>query len=930
MSFKPSVVTLALVAAGYCTSLYAADETVAIDSQASKIEVLQVKGIRRSIEASQALKMENSSIVEAVSAEDIGKLPDVSIAESLARLPGIATQRLDGRANVVSIRGLSPDFTTATLNGREQVTISDNRGVEFDQYPSELMSGVVVYKTPDASVMSQAIGGTVDMRTVRPLAHGEQAIVVIARGEMNDIGKLNPDGDDKGYRASLSYIDQFANDTLGIAFGYAKMSSPNQEERMHIWGYPEVSDTDNSLIFGGAKPYVRSSTLERDGVMGVIEYQPNDKFHSVLDLYYSKFNDKQILRGVEIPGAHWGNGSGNSGFEVINTENGLVTEGILKNQKVLIRNDINEMDADVVSVGWNNSYQLSENWSGELDLSYSKADRESWGYENYAGTSRNGQAGCDDPVTGDPRPNVCQDMHFVMGPQGPIFTPGIDYADPTNIRLGGQFPWGNSVVGTDGQDGFLNIANIKDELAAIRVSATRSFHHGAISSVRFGVNYSERSKDREDEGFYLRLASYEAGNPDSMTSIPPQYLLPSVNMGFIGFNSVIAYDSMALLRDGYYDMFAQSDTVQDRATANWGVDEKVTTGFVMADIDTELFDKGLRGNVGLQVVHTDQSSTGLAAQTDANGMVSTQPSSGGTTYTEVLPSLNLSWAVADSQQVRFAAARTLARPRMDQMNAGYNYSYDASKADSTDIDDSPWSGGGGNPELKPWMAWQYDVSYEVYVDGNAFAIGAFYKDLENYVYEETIIGDFSDISVPDPQPKLTQGYLNSFANGEGGYIRGIEASAHITGKWLSDSLAPFGLIINGALNDSEVRETKDSDPTTLPGLSEKTANATFYYEDHGFQARISARYRSDFLGEVTGVSFARDKRYVLEETVVDAQIGYDFSESSIEALYGLSILFQVTNLTDQEFVTYENGDPRQVKDHQTYGRNYMAGFSYTF
>jgi iron complex outermembrane receptor protein len=302
--FKPSLLTLALIAAGASVHSYAADEDVKAKEKAEteSIEVISVTGIRRSLQESQSLKMSSSSIVEAISAEDIGKLPDVSIAESLARLPGVSAQRLDGRANVISIRGLGPDFTTATLNGREQASVNDNRGVEFDQYPSELLNRVVVYKTPDASVMAQAIGGTVDMQTISPLTHGQQAIAVSLRGEMNDLGSLNSGSSDKGYRGSISYIDQFADDTIGIALGYARMMSPNQEERWQAWGYPNLDYVDtNPKVLGGAKPFVRSSELERDGVLAVFEYAPNDAFRSVVDLYYTKFSDDQRLRGIEIP-----------------------------------------------------------------------------------------------------------------------------------------------------------------------------------------------------------------------------------------------------------------------------------------------------------------------------------------------------------------------------------------------------------------------------------------------------------------------------------------------------------------------------------------------------------------------------------------------------------------------------------------------------
>src|SRR5690606_6715345 len=235
-----------------------------LDDAAAGVEgEIVVTGIRGAINNSVQAKKENTSIVEVVSAEDIGKLPDLSIAASLSRLPGRATQRLDGRANVVSIRGLAPDVTTTLLNGREQVSASQNRGVQPDQYPPGLLNGAIVYKTPDASLSGQALGGTIDMRTVRPLAYGKRAIAVGARFEINDLGELNPDISDKGYRANISYIDQNADGTLGWAIGYARMQSPTAEERFNAWGYPEVSDgTNTAFLIGGAKPYVKSNELK--------------------------------------------------------------------------------------------------------------------------------------------------------------------------------------------------------------------------------------------------------------------------------------------------------------------------------------------------------------------------------------------------------------------------------------------------------------------------------------------------------------------------------------------------------------------------------------------------------------------------------------------------------------------------------------------
>jgi iron complex outermembrane receptor protein len=903
--FKPSLLTLALVAAGASMSAYAADDVNTAAVADENIEVVKVTGIRRSLQESQSLKMSSSSIVEAISAEDIGKLPDVSIAESLARLPGIAAQRLDGRANVISIRGLGPDFTTATLNGREQASVNDNRGVEFDQYPSELLNRVVVYKTPDASVMAQAIGGTVDMQTISPLTHGEQTIAMSLRGEMNDLGSLNSGSSDTGYRGSISYIDQFADDTIGIALGYARMMSPNQEERWQAWGYPE-NDAGDSVL-GGAKPFVRSSELERDGVLAVFEYAPNDQFTSVVDVYYTKFTDDQRLRGIEIPAA-WGT---NGGVTATKTENGLVTEGTINGAEVVIRNDVNKRDAESLSIGWNNKFTINDNWRVEADIALSKAERTDIGMESYSGTGRGTGVGAVD------------DLGFAYNGEGGYnFTHDLNYADPNLIKLGDPLGWG-SPLGANTQDGFINKPEIDDELTSFRLSAEYVFDEGAVRSVEFGVNRTNRDKSKLDKGYYLTLAGYD-GTDNYLESVPEQYLLSPTSLDFFGMGDVLSYDSLAFYNAGGYTETDVADVDLSRATNSWSVSEEVSTAYVKANLESELFGLPLIGNIGLQAVYTDQSSDGTAAKVE-NNIVELLPRTAGDTYLEWLPSINLGFEVADGQMLRLAAARTLTRARMDKMNANVNYSYSQNPNDGVN-----WSGNSGNPQLRPWLARQYDISYENYFsDQGYFSLAVFYKDLETYVFNDDSTLDFSTFLPQNPGDNPI-GSISQPQNGNGGYVRGVEASVSLDFGTFADSLDGFGTILSGSYNESEVKETADSEPQQLEGLSKKTFNATVYYENAGFEARISSRYRSDFLGEVTAISLTRVNVNVKAETVVDAQIGYDFTESGIDALYGLSVQFQVNNLTNEPFTSYTGEDARHVRDYQNYGRNFMLGANYKF
>ena len=212
VQFKRNLLSVALASATMMLAAGAQAQTAeeqtqdatAQTDQAKTLDTVVVTGIRAGIENAIETKRDSTSIVETVSAEDIGKLPDISIAESIARLPGLTAQRIAGRSSTIQIRGLSDDFGTTLLNGREQVSVGHNRGVEFDQYPSELINAVTVYKTPDASLVGQGVSGTVDLQTVRPLSFADRVFTVNASGEKNSLGKLNPEVDDTGYRISVS------------------------------------------------------------------------------------------------------------------------------------------------------------------------------------------------------------------------------------------------------------------------------------------------------------------------------------------------------------------------------------------------------------------------------------------------------------------------------------------------------------------------------------------------------------------------------------------------------------------------------------------------------------------------------------------------------------------------------------------------------
>ncbi len=878
------------------------------DDEDFVMEEIVTTGYRRSLENSMYLKQASDSIVEAVTAEEIGKLPDQSIAESLARLPGLTAQRLNGRAQQVSVRGLGPDFTTALLNGREQVTTGDNRGVEFDQFPAELLQSAVIYKTPDASLIGQGLAGTVDLRTVRPLTHGRRTIAGNVRYEWTEIDALNAGSADDGTRYTLMYIDQFANDTFGIALGFAGMSNPGQEERFNSWGYP-TTDVNGATaeVIGGAKPYVRSSELDRTSFIGTMEWLPSDTVSTSLDVFYSEFEETQLLRGIELP-LFWGGLPLEPGATV---DNGLVTEGQFNGVKGVVRNDIEARDADLLSAGFNVNFDIGENWVANFDISHSSVDRTDTILETYSGTGTAGSGATDN-------------MAFVAaGSTGYVFGSSLDYTDPNLIVLTSPQGWGGDVV-PGGQLGYDNRPTIEDDLNQINAAFTRSLS-GAIASIQFGANFATREKQKVADEWFLGLASGDVEAPlSNVTGV--------TDLSFLGIPGMISYDPRAVVDSGVYTRTRNPNA--DVTIKSWQVEEDVTLGYVMAELDSEWWSLPVSGNFGVQVMNVDQSSSAQAA----SGTDSRVANSGGTSWTEVLPSANLSFEIGENNYVRFAAYRTVARARMDDMRASFQYSFNESQRTGTTPASGPWSGNGGNPELEPWVANAFDLSWEKYFRNGAgyVQIAYFYKDIDSYIIQDfPVLTDFTGFPVPpdptpdpitgDRPPGTFEGFVSSPVNGEGGHIRGWEFALQLTGDIIHDSIRNFGIVGNYADTDSEI-EPVPGVTIAVPGLSEEVANVTLFYENENFSARVSNRYRSDFLGEVGGFGGGRFFKDIKSTSLLDAQISYAFTSGALE---GLTLLLQGFNLTDEPLITFA-GDERLVIDYQRYGASYMIGASYVY
>ena len=905
----------------------AQDQAAAAGSESGEpIEEVVVSGIRKSIQDSIDVKKADSSIVEAVSAEDIGKLPDASIAEAISRLPGIAAQRTNGRAQTLSIRGLGPDFTVTTFNGREQASTNDNRSVEFDQYPSELVNQVKIYKTPDAGMAYQGIAGTTDIQTVHPLAFNDMKIAVGYKREMNDQDANIPGLPDAGDRVNLTYIDQFKDNTVGVALGIAYNKTPYQQQTREPWGY---ADFGGNPAIGGDKDGFKSSFYERKAIMGVFEFKPSDSLHMVADAYHSDFNEVQTIQRMEF-GTAWNNVTTLENAGPV--ENGRIQSGTFENVPfMVIENYNNDRDASVDSIGLNTQYAFNGDWSMEADLSWSKVDRHDLRLESTGGTG----SGAD--------PNqlpLVETISFTTDAKGVThFTPTHDYSDYDSVFLTDPGAWG----GGPRRAGFVGAPDITDEIKAIRLTATRTME-GFLSDVDFGVNYADRTKEKKQFQGNLWLVG-----DVSTAVVPEQYRTGIANTAFFGSPyGMIGYDALAMWNDNFWEAINSVDDPNanegDRVNNvrnTWEVNEKLTTAYVKVGINSQLGSFPLRGNIGVQAIQADQSSLLHLTNTPIPAGTADLPITiveEGAKYTDVLPSLNLALEFPHDMKLRFGAAITVARPRLDELGGGASYTVVADNGTPTVIDGVPyyWTrNGGGNPKLKPWKANTYDLSFEKYFGDNKgyFSAAAYYKDLDTYIFNQSVVEDFTGVPLPtDPTNTYTtadanrQGVNTLKTNGKGGYVRGFELTASIPFSLFAEPLDGFGVILSGTKNSSSL--IINGAQTPIPGLSTKIFNSTIYYEKYGFSARVSNRYRDDFVGEVPQFDATLILQNVSAESLLDAQIGYEIQEGSLK---GLSFAISGTNLTDEPFVLSNVGsDPYNFVKYENYGAVYAVAVSYSF
>jgi iron complex outermembrane receptor protein len=895
----------------------------ATPADAAPMNTVVVSGIRRGIEAAISIKKNSSSIVEAISAEDIGKLPDSSVAESISRLPGVTAQRSrnSGKAADISVRGLSPSFNGNLLNGREQASTGNARSPEFDLFPAELIGSAMIYKTPDATVIGQGLAATIDLHTIQPLDFPKRVVSGGIRKERTGIRSGSPEG--TGDRYTFSYVDQFADRTIGVALGVTSFKENGGGQQKFEGGGTSVVKYNGAdvTVPGGFKADTEISKSNRDGVSATLQYRPNREFKSTIDTFYSAGKSSLKKTGLEGSiGGSWGGYDPVGALTTATVANGIATSGTMSGYKGDVRNHIEGADDNLKAIGWNTTWKINE-WTTVADLSHSAAHKNASRYETTAGQPGN-----------TPESQI-----------GSISWTGFDGKDLSKMKLTSSFDYSNRsqtvLTDTDGwgggvnspQAGYVALPVVDDKVDSLRLTARRELNFGPVVAAQFGANYTKRHKVRSgDEGrLVVKGANGYASAPVPGTA--------TATAGTTGI-PIVSFDPSGTI-GSIYDLAKWVDA--GVLAKDWSVSEKVSTVYAMGELDGNLL-LPYKGNFGAQIVHTNQQTTGnkVDLATCTGITAATCPSSvisDGTSYTDVLPSANVAFDLGSDQFLRLGAAKVLARANLDDMRA--SSSFGVKPDNSVPI----LVGSGGNAKLEPFRAKALDLSYEKYFGNKGYvSAAAFYKKLDNYVLRAPVAFDFKNqVSAATPLPTTgpfkgsTVGLLTKPMNGDGGNLHGFELAVNVPFSMMTSYLDGFGVSANHSDTQSGIAlpavsfATMNVNPAKipLPGLSRRVSNLRLYYEKAGFQVSWAAKKRSDFLGQVSDFQDNAQLTFVKGDTVVDLQASYEVQSGLLK---GVSVYVQANNWNNTPYIEYNGTDSSAVSYKNTYGRSYQFGANYKF
>ena len=914
-------------------SVTAAASTSAQDSAPeADEEVVFVESIRRTFQNSMEMKRNSTAIVDAISSEDIGALPDLSIAETLERITGVTGDRFKGNASEISIRGMGPFLGFSTFNGRAISSGSGNRSVAFTQFPSELVNGVTVYKTQVANILEGGSSGTIDLTTLRPIDNGKQSFRAEGRVTYNEVD-AKIDGDNgTGFRGSVSYTDVFETEagTVGIVLGYAGVDTPVSEESYNtssnwrpcysdFWedggGSNCESNNSDAEAFSAALEsgdyyvipnldYLRQMESEetRDAFMGAIQWQPADNIDINFD---AQFSDREYYE--DRHDLYFDDGRRRISRTTIGPTNALTD--YTHETRISSYGEYRVRGEEYTGAGLNLEWNVNDRLTLDADLSLSSTERvqtrvwtrwrsdrqwvrkQSQGGESFPLITAYGNR---DDAEADANP--------------------LDLATTLNDF---SFYDANSEIRNYRFE-------IEDEITALAFNGNYQLD-GFVTAVTAGVNLSERTHFAHPDERVTNRNS-EATNAEIEEACGIDFPVSNFGDDANGnISSWATYDT----RCAYGLMLGDREDAVDLTDPNPGIidmQEDLTSAYVMADFGFDAGGIPFSGNFGIRVVETATTSqslqqrfiairediadpepgeptTGINIQPDANAPATFTTLSN--KYTNVLPSLNLTADINDQWQARFGAFKSLSRPDMWFLGASRNFDNDTDDVET--LEAAVQNGalvGPGNPFLEALESDNIDIALSWFPNSDTGISIAFYAKDFGAQYERdntgtqtepfTVFNQETGVEqVFDDQPVFGRTSITD----QSATIKGAELSVNHSFTYLP---APMnGLGIAGSLNLADSDFETDAiitqiRPGNLPGLSDETGNLQIFWENDTVAARIAYRYRSEYL-KPFGNSLTQTNRFVDDTTTLDLDFSY-------EIIDGLRARFQVINLMNEPYV----------------------------
>jgi iron complex outermembrane receptor protein len=846
-------------------------------------EEITVVGIADSLREAVKVKHEATAIVDAVAAKDVNKLPDKNLAEAVQRVPGVVINREFGEGERVSLRGVAPNLVHTTVNGHN-VAVADwfvleqlaaTRSFNYLLLPSELIGLLTVYKSPTAELDEGGIGGTIDVKTRKPLDLKPFAFSGSLQGAYTDkSGSTDP---------NVSALASWKNpaENVGVLLSAVFDKRDIRRDGVEVLGY--FPQTGTGLLV----PALIGSALfqqerERRAFNAEVQFRPAPHFELNLNGFWSRFGADNINQNYLAWGSNALGGGGT--LTDVTVVGDTAVAGVISSAN-------NGTSGRGVVYDAIDRKAFATTWSGDLDGTFTPNERWSMQFDT-------GYTQADGDTESQPFVEFGAPASFrydLRGSTPQVQFLNIDPKDPHQM----EFDFAS----------LHHITNDDSESYAY-ADAERFLNAGAIKSIKFGLKYADHERKTDFQattygGFFLPLSATGCGGhactaADFMGGLTPSDFLD----GIASSGTLASYWSVNRGNVENILFNAFSGTRIPNPPEVFSVEEKATAGFAMANLKAGAW----KGNVGLRIVHTDQTSTGNivgGAGEIQNAFGNFTHVSADRSYWDYLPSVTFARDLSQQVVLRLAAARTMARPDFTDVSPRVT------------LNPGALTGQGGDPEVDPYRANQADVSLEWY-HGNDEILSAalFYKDIQSFITDRPvqqahlIQTDTPNLSLCTPaftaefpNRYSCQFTINQRVNGGGGNVKGLELNA------LQKLGRGFGFQGNYTYSDAEA----DEEGLEIPGNSKHSGNLIGFYENARFGARLAYSYRSEFF-----VTFDRSTR--LNQDALKSLDG----SLAFNLFRGVTLTADGVNLTNEKIVQFASDSfrPRAVYSN---GRYYFVG-----